>query len=216
VGADTRTSVSGYVSNRYANKITFILDKEEDIVAIPFNPDLSMTRLFDESNSLSSTSPEGSTCCICRSGSASDTQYLADIVRLDSVSRQIMNYFPNTVSSVAKRLRCIMLEEDLSASLICTGYDHVLKRGIIYSLSPGGAWIEEPLWTTSGSGSSYIMGYLESKLSDRMADSLSEDEALALTASSIKYAMSRDTNSGGFIVLHIINKDGKHSRTRLC
>jgi len=218
VGADTRTSVSGYVSNRYANKITFILDKERDLLAIPFVPDPSMSQLYNDGDneSISSISPaanaiEGSTCCICRSGSSADTQYLADVVQLELVSRQILDSCPNTVSNVASLLRYIMSQDDnLLASLICAGYDHMLKRGTIYSLSPGGAWMEEPIWTTSGSGSSFITGYVESKLSGILLD---EEEAIAMVSAAIEFAIHRDTNSGGYIVLYVINKNGKRMIT---
>ena len=58
VGADTRTSVSGYVSNRYAAKLTFVLDRNVDNFVVTSKKAAS-SRDYDGASS---------TCVICRSG----------------------------------------------------------------------------------------------------------------------------------------------------
>ena len=54
----------------------------------------------------------------------------------------------------------------MSASLLCAGYDHELGRGVIYSIGPNGAMFEEEGgWAVAGSGSSYVLGHLDSHYS---------------------------------------------------
>ena len=202
VGADTRTSVSGYVSNRFAAKLTFVLDREVDEFITYAN---------------SPNKPEASTCVICRSGSAADTQHLASIIRTELVSRQLLYKIRGTVTHVASLLRNILANESLSASLICAGYDSELGRGVIYTITPGGTVFEEKTWAAGGSGSTYILGHLDSchpkdLLGEESSDSQilnSEEEALDLVSSALSLAMDRDGSSGGFIRMYVINKDGK-------
>jgi len=202
VGADTRTSVSGYVSNRYAAKLTFVLDREVDEFITYAN---------------SPNKPEASTCVICRSGSAADTQHLASVIRTELVSRQLLYKIRGTVTHVASLLRNILANESLSASLICAGYDSELGRGVIYTITPGGTVFEEKVWAAGGSGSTYILGHLDSchpkdLLGEGSSDSQilnSEEEALDFVSNALSLAMDRDGSSGGFIRMYVINRDGK-------
>mmetsp|Transcript_13437 Transcript_13437/g.29185 ORF Transcript_13437/g.29185 Transcript_13437/m.29185 type:complete len:289 (+) Transcript_13437:60-926(+) len=194
VGADTRTSVSGYVSNRYAAKLTFVLDRDVDNFVVASNK----------------LPIDSSTCVICRSGSAADTQHLASVVRTELVSRQLMYRIRGTVTHVAALLRNILVNNDLSASLICAGYDHELGRGVIYTITPGGTVFEERLWAVGGSGSTYILGHLDSCYSKENREVLqSEKEALEFVSSAIGLAMERDGSSGGFIRMYVIDRFGK-------
>ena len=164
--------------------------------------------------------PEASTCVICRSGSAADTQHLASIIRSDLVSRQILYRIHGTVSHVASLL-CNLLSDDstLSASLICAGYDHELGRGVIYSIAPGGTVFEEQMWAAGGSGSTYILGYLDSCLSkEKSSDKngiLTEEEALDVVYNALCLAMDRDGSSGGFVRMYVIDKYGKRFVSRM-
>ena len=65
---------------------------------------------------------------------------------------------------MASLLRTIIIENngDLSASLICAGYDHILGRGVIYTIGSSGTIFEERDWAVGGSGSMYILGHLDS------------------------------------------------------
>lgn len=202
VGADTRTSVSGYVSNRYAAKLTFVLDREVDEFVTYAN---------------SNTPVDASTCVICRSGSAADTQHLASVIRTELVSRQLLYRIRGTVTHVASLLRNLLANEpSLSASLICAGYDSELGRGAIYTITPGGTVFEEKAWAAGGSGSTYILGHLDSchpkdELGKDSNDQIlnSEEEALDFVSKALSLAMDRDGSSGGFIRMYVINKDGK-------
>lgn len=207
VGADTRTSVSGYVSNRYAAKLTFVLDREVDEFVTYESNDASL---------LNAPSVDASTCVICRSGSAADTQHLASVVRTELVSRQLLYRIRGTVTHVASLLRNLLSNESLSASLICAGYDCELGRGVIYTITPGGTVFEEKAWAAGGSGSTYILGHLDSchpkdEIGMNSDDQIlnSEEEALDFVSKALSLAMERDGSSGGFIRMYVINKEGK-------
>ncbi|KAL7470176.1 hypothetical protein ACHAXS_010420 [Conticribra weissflogii] len=233
VGADTRTSVSGYVSNRYAAKLTFVLDREVDEFVIPSfltheegvneNETEGVTPESLKSTLVNLPFSEASTCVICRSGSAADTQHLSSVVRIELVSRQLLYRMHNTVTNVAALLRNLLANEpELSASLICAGYDHELKRGVIYSIAPGGAVFEEKTWAAGGSGSSYILGHLDSKFrTDDNGNNLleqeldSEEDAIDFIWKAISLAMDRDGSSGGFIRMYVIDKHGRRFISRL-
>ena len=210
VGADTRTSVSGYVSNRYAAKLTFVLDREVDEF------------VTDANSSPDMPSVDASTCVICRSGSAADTQHLASVIRTELVSRQLLYRIRGTVTHVASLLRNLLANEpSLSASLICAGYDGELGRGVIYTITPGGTVFEEKAWAAGGSGSTYILGHLDSchpkdELGLDSNDQIlnSEEEALDFVSKALSLAMDRDGSSGGFIRMYVINKDGKRFVSR--
>ena len=168
------------------------------------------------SNNVSTAAAEASTCVVCRSGSAADTQHLASIIRSELVSRQILYRIPGTITHVASLLHNILVDnkDDLSASLICAGYDHEMDRGVIYTISPGGTVFEETSWAAGGSGSTYILGHLDSchpKGIDDKAEVIlqTEEEALAFVSNAIGIAMDRDGSSGGFIRMYVINRTGK-------
>ena len=163
-----------------------------------------------------STSAKASTCVVCRSGSAADTQHLASIIRSELVSRQILYRIPGTITHVASLLHNILVDnkDELSASLICAGYDHEMDRGVIYTISPGGTVFEESKWAAGGSGSTYILGHLDSchpKGIDDKAEVIlqTEEEALEFVSNAIGIAMDRDGSSGGFIRMYVIDRTGK-------
>ena len=244
--------MSGYVSNRYAAKLTFVLDRQIDSFVVPSirryhkandvsdqqeytekdsneNKD-EVVEYKDESQSVEDRSkfsltklqpPDASTCVICRSGSAADTQNLASIVRSELVSRQILYRIRGTVTHVASLLwNLLSNDSSLSASLICAGYDHELGRGVIYSIAPGGTVFEERTFAVGGSGSTYILGYLDShlpKYSDDGVEKLidSEEEALNIVYNSLCLAMDRDGSSGGFVRMYIIDRVGRRFVSRM-
>jgi len=202
--------VSGYVSNRYAAKLTFVLDREVDEFVTYANSSPHMP------------SVDASTCVICRSGSAADTQHLASVIRTELVSRQLLYRIRGTVTHVASLLRNLLANEpSLSASLICAGYDGELGRGVIYTITPGGTVFEEKAWAAGGSGSTYILGHLDSchpkdELGMDSNDQIlnSEEEALDFVSKALSLAMDRDGSSGGFIRMYVINKGGKRFVSR--
>jgi 20S proteasome subunit beta 1 len=231
--------------------LTFVLDREIDSYVVPSvrryhntNQDTKQNKLVEapdqthnevvESNekdpsmkdktnfSLSRLpQPEASTCVICRSGSAADTQHLASIIRSDLVSRQILYRIRGTVTHVAALLwNLLSNDSSLSASLICAGYDHELRRGVIYSIAPGGTVFEERMWAAGGSGSTYVLGYLDSHLSGSSVDNSdklidSEEKALDLVYNALCLAMDRDGSSGGFVRMYVIDQSGRRFVSRM-
>lgn len=130
-----------------------------------------------------------------------------------------------TVTHAAYFLKnCVVENPSLSCSLICAGYDHVLQRGVIYSISPGGTLMEEPLYAVGGSGSTYILGHLDNTLNEKRQQQqqqqyhhqqqqeyyfMEEMEAVEFVKQSVQLAMSRDGSSGGFVRLYVIDQHGK-------
>ena len=206
MGADTRTSVSGYVSNRLAAKLTCVLDCQMDSLIIPYNDSHEPSYL--------------STCCIGRSGSAADTQYLADSVRNELLKRQTNGRLSSsslsiiTISNIARILQMMIRQssnnnnmKQYSASLLCAGYDAILQQGVIYSIMPGGTCMEETNngWAISGSGSTYITGYMM----DHYKPNMTEKEAIQFVQQALSFAIDRDGSSGGMIRMTIMNSNGK-------
>jgi 20S proteasome subunit beta 1 len=170
VAADTRTSVSGYVSNKFAKKIDILVNE-----------------------------PEAS-CVICRSGSAADTQWLAKHASHEFAIRRVLP----SVSQVAHYLRDKMRSESsLQASLICAGYD---GAGRIFGIAPGGSLWEEDVFCVSGSGSTFLMGHLDSlKLK---STTITEDQAVELVTQWVRLSIARDGSSGGLIRIMVLTQGG--------
>jgi 20S proteasome subunit beta 1 len=169
VGADTRTSVGTYVSNRYSDKIEPVLN----------------------------------TAVICRSGSAADTQYLAEQVNSEFQARYYRYVERPNIRQIAYLLRSLVTE-NMSASLICAGYDPE-KGGQIYSITPNGSIIEEEQeFAVSGSGSTYVLGHMDNFFKPDME----EDDAITFVVNTIQLAISRDGSSGGFVRVHTVNREG--------
>ena len=233
VGADTRTSAGGYVSNRFAAKLTFVLDRETDVFLDDYdgNGGNDSNGGNDKGSMVQSAPPpaDASTCCVCRSGSAADTQALSDAVRTDLLHRHLSQNRRGTVASAARLLQTMIRNDpDLSASLICAGYDHVRGEGCIYSVSPGGTAMEEPRYAVQGSGSGYIYGYLEAgingdggggaakgKKGGRKVAEWSEEDAIEFVARVVGLAVERDGSSGGFCRIFSINRAGKKEYARV-
>ena len=235
VGADSRTSVSGYVSNRYATKISFVL---EDDFGLKLNRpsavqlkssllDADQKQMLkkqhddrDEKDEAEMVAPPpvSSTCCICRSGSAADTQYIADVVRHQLLTRKVMSHTSSSISNVAHLLKNYLYNNELQASLICAGYDHVRDEGVIYNIDLGGTMMEQDDFACNGSGSGYILGHIDKFINARNGDfscsTMSEEEAIEFVGSSIELAMDRDGSSGGIVRLFVINRNGKREMLR--
>jgi len=211
VGADSRTSRSVMVSNKFAKKINIIVNggrgeggREEGME----NPTTSTTK-----------------CVVCRSGSAADTQYLFRTAKEDFRSRYWRDQFRNpTVSQIAHFLRNRMRSSSssggggggLQASLICAGCDdgddgdhdspHSGGGGRIFSIAmDGGALWEEDVFCVSGSGSTYLIGYLDSLGLDKCR-LYSKEEAVDLVTRLLKLSIARDGASGGLIRLMVLQR----------
>jgi 20S proteasome subunit beta 1 len=220
VGADSRTSVSGYVSNRYATKISFVLEDDFGIdLAPPSDVQLNSALLDPEHKQgiqsqrmeQQASSSVKSTCCICRSGSAADTQYIADAVRHQLLRRKVMQHSSSSISNVANLIKTYLHNNELQASLICAGYDHIRDEGAIYSIDLGGTCMEQPQYACNGSGSGYIMGHIDEHFNTMgmSCSTMTESEAIEFVGNTIELAMDRDGSSGGVVRIYVIDRNGK-------
>lgn len=208
VGADTRTSVGGYVSNKFAYKINPIFEPEDDI---------------DDDKKNGERDLSASSCVLCRSGSAADTQWLGKQAKRQFRARKLERpgYRPS-VSEVAHFLRYQMRSSNseggdgLQASLICAGYDKEKNGGQIFGITPGGSLWEEDNFCVSGSGSTILLGYLDDTLQHQkqsFASDFTEEEATALVTKLLRLSIARDGSSGGLVRLYVINRNGLEERT---
>mmetsp|Transcript_27219 Transcript_27219/g.63829 ORF Transcript_27219/g.63829 Transcript_27219/m.63829 type:complete len:349 (+) Transcript_27219:72-1118(+) len=215
VGADTRTSVGGYVSNKFAYKINPIFQPEhQDVKNIHIDGDTEKK----PRNSVSSSS-----CVLCRSGSAADTQWLAMLAKRRFRSRKLERPGSSpSLSEVAHYLRYQMRNSNpqgggnFQASLICAGYDEETKSGRIFGITPGGSLWEENDFCVSGSGSTILLGFLDDALEqtkESFSKGLTEVEGIALVTKLLQLSIARDGSSGGLVRLYLINRDGLEERT---
>ena len=229
VGADTRTSVSGYVSNRLAQKIDILVS---DKIIVSQDHDTKQ----QSSSSSSSSSHDGNengrdthnSCVVCRSGSAADTQWLVGQAKSELESRQRLYQDQDgrpgsrpSVSQVAHFLTYQLRHAPttLSASLICAGYDG--DRGPqIYTITPGGSLISEDVFSVSGSGSTVILGYIDHELSqvstattNTNTEHRTEQQAIDMVTRMIRLSIARDGSSGGLIRLVVMNQNGLRELT---
>lgn len=140
----------------------------------------------------------------CRSGSAADTQAIADIVRYRLNLFQMENNEEPTVHAAGNVFRdiCYNYREQLSAGIICAGWD---KRngGQVYCIPLGGMLTREPV-AIGGSGSGYIYGYVDSNFKKNMT----EKEAIDFVLKGVTLALNRDGSSGGCVRIGVIDKNG--------
>uniref|UniRef100_A0A7E4ZWE6 proteasome endopeptidase complex n=1 Tax=Panagrellus redivivus TaxID=6233 RepID=A0A7E4ZWE6_PANRE len=141
---------------------------------------------------------------VCRSGSAADTQCVADIVKYYLEYYSISEGDPITVyrSSQIFRQFLYRYRDSMTASVIVAGYDNV-KGGQIYSL-PLGGFVTRQHFTASGSGSGFVHGFLDSQWKPNMT----HEEVKNLVRQAVFLATFRDGSSGGVIRLASINKNG--------
>lgn len=142
----------------------------------------------------------------CRSGSAADTQAIADVVsyHLRLLETQTRKTKPSVkCAATLFRQICYQNREALMAGIIVAGYDEDSGKGSVYNIPLGGSIHQQP-FAIGGSGSSYIYGYCDANFKDGM----SAEECEAFVVNSISLAMSRDGSSGGAIRIAIIDKNG--------
>ena len=140
----------------------------------------------------------------CRSGSAADTQAIADYVSyyLELHSTEVGE--SSTVSTAARLFQqiCYANKRALLAGIICAGWDPV-HGGSVFTINLGGALVKQPL-SIGGSGSTYIYGFCDANYKPGMK----KEECLAFVRAAVALAMSRDGSSGGVIRTVVITKDG--------
>ncbi|CAM9633997.1 unnamed protein product [Phaeothamnion confervicola] len=138
----------------------------------------------------------------CRSGSAADTQAIADYVRyfLSSYSSELGRPpLVKTAANLARKL-CYNNKDQLLAGMIIGGWDKA-NGGQIYEIPLGGTIMKQK-WAMGGSGSTYIYGHVDAAYREGMT----REEAQSFVRTAIAHAMARDGSSGG--VIRLLTIDG--------
>jgi len=149
----------------------------------------------------------------CRSGSAADTQAIADIVKYEmglfDVMDQTMAQAKDrlvTTSFAASRFSayCYDNKDMLTAGLIVAGY-HPAEGGRVYSVPIGGSYHRQD-YAIGGSGSTYIYGFCD----ENWEPGMSEEDAVEFVKEALRQAMKWDGSSGGVIRMMILSSEHKH------
>jgi len=147
----------------------------------------------------------------CRSGSAADTQAIADIVsyHLNFHSMELGEKPLVESGAAVFRELCYNYRDSLMAGILVAGWDS-RKGGQVYSVPIGGMCVRQPV-SIGGSGSSYVYGYVDANFKPNMA----KEDAVKFVTNTLALAMSRDGSSGGVVRVGIITKDGVERRVIL-
>lgn len=214
LGADSRVSTGQYVSNRASDKIAGL----SDYVYLLRSGSAADTQAVSDYGTLRNVS-------IAFDFQATffiiDLQQQSTLITSFSINNNIaysaVRYFTEqhemqlqrtpTVKTVANLVKAMNYNnKHLVGAMIVAGWDET-QGGQVYGVPIGGT-ISQEQWTTDGSGSTFLWGYLESEYKEGMT----LEEAENLVASALALAMSRDSSSGGVIRLVTINKDGAKRR----
>lgn len=145
----------------------------------------------------------------CRSGSAADTQFLAEMVSNYLEGQRIESGRELPVASGASLFHklCYMNKWSISAGIIVGGYDKI-NGGSVYCIPSGGCMVKLP-YALGGSGSIFLYSYMDSHYKPNMT----KDECLSLCRSAVAHALSRDGSSGGVVRTMCITADGAEDST---
>ncbi|RWS31204.1 phosphatidylinositol 4:5-bisphosphate 3-kinase catalytic subunit beta isoform-like isoform X1 [Leptotrombidium deliense] len=137
----------------------------------------------------------------CRSGSAADTQAIADVISYHIEFYEMESGEQPLVSVAANLFRdmCYKYRDQLTAGILCAGWDKRHGGQVVYKVLQSVNFIVDP-----GSGSTYITGYIDSNYRKGMT----KDECIDFVTKGVALAILRDGSSGGVIRLGIITKDG--------
>ncbi|THH13918.1 hypothetical protein EW146_g6353 [Bondarzewia mesenterica] len=140
----------------------------------------------------------------CRSGSAADTQAIADIVHYYlQVYAQSNNTVPSvSVAAATFQKLCYENKDGLSAGIIVAGWDKEVGPSV-YNIPLGGGMFRQP-WAIGGSGSTYVYGYCDATYQEGWG----KEETVQFVQNTLALAMSRDGSSGGVIRMAVITEDG--------
>ncbi|KAF9055101.1 20S proteasome subunit [Hymenopellis radicata] len=139
----------------------------------------------------------------CRSGSAADTQAVADIVHYYLQMYTQTSGSPPSVYTAAALFQklCYENKDGLSAGIIVAGWDKETGPSV-YNIPLGGGMFRQP-WAIGGSGSTYVYGYCDATYQDGWG----RDETVNFVKNTLSLAMSRDGSSGGVIRMCVITED---------
>lgn len=140
----------------------------------------------------------------CRSGSAADTQAVADIVHYQLGMYGVLNGKTPTTQTAAAMFQelCYDNKDQLSAGLIIAGWDE-RHGGQVYSIPLGGS-LHKQSYAIGGSGSTYIYGYCDANWKEGME----EADAVDFVKGALQEAIKWDGSSGGVIRMVVLTAKG--------
>jgi len=140
----------------------------------------------------------------CRSGSAADTQAVADIVQYYLGMYDITHNEPPTTQTAAAIFQelCYNNKDNLSAGIIIAGYDKK-NGGQVYSIPLGGS-LHKQSYAIGGSGSTYIYGFCDAHWKEDMT----EQEGIDFVKEALQEAIKWDGSSGGVIRMVVLTTKG--------
>jgi 20S proteasome subunit beta 1 len=149
------------------------------------------------------TQVHGTIWC-CRSGSAADTQAVADIVKyhLDLYTTTHGKEPTAKIASSLFQELTYTNKDSLTAGLIVAGFDEK-TGGEVYSIPLGGSIHKQP-YAIAGSGSAYIYGWTDKNFKEDMT----REEVIEFSKTALSEAIQWDGSSGGVIRQVLLTKDG--------
>eukprot|EP01126_Amoeba_proteus_P048476 TRINITY_DN55_c0_g2_i13.p1 TRINITY_DN55_c0_g2~~TRINITY_DN55_c0_g2_i13.p1 ORF type:complete len:223 (+),score=30.76 TRINITY_DN55_c0_g2_i13:42-671(+) len=142
--------------------------------------------------------------CVCRSGSAADTQAISELVRYYLEMHTTELGVPPMVKTASSLIQKLIYnnKDNLTASMICAGWDKP-NGGQVYIIPLGGVRFRQPV-AIGGSGSTYIYSYVDANFKEKMT----KEEAVRFVRHCISLAIARDGSSGGGIRTAVITASG--------
>ncbi|MEK6964153.1 MAG: proteasome subunit beta [Nanoarchaeota archaeon] len=142
-------------------------------------------------------------------GSVSDVQVLIKLIRAELKLKEVRIGRKATVKEAANLLSNYVYSNIRSFSII-PGITHFLLAGFdesglhLYDIFPDGSVTEIADYVSSGSGSVFVYGCLETNYKKGM----DEKEAIELATRSVNASLQRDTNSGNGLDIWAVDKNG--------
>jgi len=140
----------------------------------------------------------------CRSGSAADTQAVADIVHYHLGLYAMEHDRPpmtQTAAAIFQEL-CYANKDQLSAGIIMAGWDE-RHGGQVYSIPLGGS-LHKQAYAIGGSGSTYIYGFCDA----HWREGMEEADAVDFVKQALREAIKWDGSSGGVIRMVVLTQKG--------
>ncbi|ODQ77904.1 hypothetical protein BABINDRAFT_163274 [Babjeviella inositovora NRRL Y-12698] len=141
----------------------------------------------------------------CRSGSAADTQAVADMVKHYLELYEAQHQQPpstHTAASVFQEI-CYTNKDNLTAGIIVAGYDKKTGKGEVISVPLGGSMHKQE-YAIAGSGSTFIYGYCD----ENYKKDMTQEETIQFMRYSLGQAIKWDGSSGGVIRMAVLTARG--------
>jgi 20S proteasome subunit beta 1 len=145
----------------------------------------------------------------CRSGSAADTQAMAEMASHYLNFHAMTDGAPVTVASAAALFQrlCYQNRWNIQAGIIVAGWDPV-NGGTVYNIPLGGASLKHH-YAVGGSGSTYLYGWLD----ENFKVGMTKDQCVNFVRRAVAHAYARDGSSGGLIRTMSLSAEGAEHTT---